>query len=377
MFTKFFSGFLRNIDDLPVEAERKSARGIECLVICSTAALRLFAWPHWLPSRSRPSRWPPCRPPRRPPRAEPPPPRPQPARCSRSMATSAPSTATCSPFYGNLRPFYGNLRPFYGNLRPFWGNLRPFWGDTGAFYGDLKSFWGVSTTRSWARARRHYRQGRRVLDRRRRQLGPDLHRLERRRRGRRQRGQLPGHRRPAEGHGRQLAHLLGRVGPGQDRQELRRRLRQRRCWPKYGINLNDPTSLAKLDETDRAMFFLEWYDGLMNFSGTDHVDHWMKTVNWTPSLTDDPGHRQGRPSSASSTRRRSGDVTLQKSSRPVRTASRTSPTATAPAVASLMVGAHDGKGVMGMAPNATVSPTTPSTPPARPTGPTSPPACRG
>ena len=33
-----------------------------------------------------------------------------------------------------------------------------------------------------------------------------------------------------------------------------------------------------MDKVERAQFFLEFYDGLMNYTGTDHVDHWMKTL---------------------------------------------------------------------------------------------------
>jgi len=32
----------------------------------------------------------------------------------------------------------------------------------------------------------------------------------------------------------------------------------------------------------RNQFFLDWYDGLMRYSGTDRVDHWMPAVTWTP-----------------------------------------------------------------------------------------------
>ncbi len=52
----------------------------------------------------------------------------------------------------------------------------------------------------------------------------------------------------------------------------------------YGINPNDPNSLANTDAATRSFFFLNWYDGLMNFTGVDHVDWWMPAVHWSPSL---------------------------------------------------------------------------------------------
>ena len=99
-----------------------------------------------------------------------------------------------------------------------------------------------------------------------------------------------------------------------------------------------PVAAYRPDETDRALFFLEWYDGLMNFTGTDHVDHWMKTVNWSPALTRAQGRNRRDAASASS------DQTVGRAtSRGARWSSSTapppSPTATATAVASLMVGA--------------------------------------
>ena len=49
-------------------------------------------------------------------------------------------------------------------------------------------------------------------------------------------------------------------------------------------NVIDPASLAALNPTQRAMFFLNFYDGLMNYSGTGHVDWWMGATGWSPAL---------------------------------------------------------------------------------------------
>jgi len=252
------------------------------------------------------------------------------------------------PFYGNLQPFYGNLRPFYGNLRPFWGNLRPFWGDTGAFYGDLKSFWGVdnpalgkggpdylkvgdfwttqgsnwdSIASAWAAA-------------------------------------------PTNGYQPVAGQLQAMVNSSRDFWGAAVTAKTGKSFDegfaapilaRYGINLADPNSLASLDETDRAIFFLEWYDGLMNFSGTDHVDHWMKTINWNPALSQAQGGVAGSkgPTIGLLDQTVVGDQTLEKSVVRADGIS-TFTNGHGAAVASLIVGAQDGAGVMGIAPHSTV-----------------------
>jgi hypothetical protein len=62
---------------------------------------------------------------------------------------------------------------------------------------------------------------------------------------------------------------------------------------RYGINLDDPSSLEKMDAVQRAAFFLDFYDGLMNFTQFDRVDHWMATVNWSPALMQSVGGGEG------------------------------------------------------------------------------------
>lgn len=245
------------------------------------------------------------------------------------------------PFYGNLRPFYGNLRPFYGNLRPFWGNLRPFWGDTGAFYGDLKTFWGVSNPV----------QG----------VGPDYTKV----------GDF------WTKTGGDFQAILTTVSSGSPDQALvsakvgtiladSKALWEPAIQTKTGKGYEDgflnpflaahglssTSDIGKLSQDEAAILFLDYYDGLMNFTGTDHVDHWMKTVNWTPALTSTQG------SGADTTigildMTFVGDSTI--SGNIVKSGGVSDFTnGHGAAVGSLIVGHHDGEGVMGIAPNAKV-----------------------
>jgi hypothetical protein len=97
---------------------------------------------------------------------------------------------------------------------------------------------------------------------------------------------------------------------------------------------------------------MDWYDGLMNYSGLDHLDWWMAAADWTPQVTKIQGAGAGTtiglldatvvgdPDIASNLTFASGYVNGLDGH--------------GTSVASLMVAAHDGQGVMGIAPRASV-----------------------
>ena len=264
--------------------------------------------------------------------------------------TVKPFYGNIRPFYGNLRPFYGNLRPFYGNLRPFWGNLRPFWGDTGAFYGDLKAFWATSNPVVDKSAPDYLKVGDFWTVQ-----GSNWDRISTA-----WSAAQPGAYQPVAGQLQAMVNSSREFWGSAVETKTKHSFDEAFATPllaRYGIDLSNPDSLAKLSETDRAIFFLEWYDGLMNFSGTDHVDHWMKTVNWNPALTAaqagpvnswDMGPVIGLLDQTVV-----GDKTLEKSVVRADGIS-TFTNGHGAAVASLIVGAHDGAGVMGISPHSTV-----------------------
>lgn len=244
------------------------------------------------------------------------------------------------PFYGNLRPFGGNLRPFYGNLRPFWGNLRPFWGETGAFYGDLATFWSVSNPQvgNAAGAPDYVKTGEfwtvqgAAYDTTLTNWAGDKATADRLK-------SLVDTSRTFWG-----AAVKAQTGKDFDTGFANAVL------AKYGIDLKDAKSLAKLSDTDRALFFLDWYDGLMNFTGTDHVDHWMKSINWSPALS----RTQGMGADVKVGILDQSINTLGAGQVLQFTGTSSFSDGHGDAVASIMVGAHDGKGVMGLAPQAKV-----------------------
>jgi len=251
------------------------------------------------------------------------------------------------PFYGNIQPFYGNIQPFYGNVRPFWGDMTAFWGNTGAFFGDLSNFWGTANPVIGAGAPDYRQVGAfwtttggtwdqiaaswRALP----ATGADYQPVA---------GQIQGlvdSSRAFWG-----SAVQARTGQTFDAAFSNPLL------AKYGIDLADPSSLASLNETQRALFFLDWYDGLMNFSGTDHVDHWMKSINWTPAISQQQGGGAGNTIGILDMTV-VGDATLQKNIIKA-TGISTFTNGHGAAVAGLIIGSQDGQGVMGLAPKSQV-----------------------
>ena len=122
---------------------------------------------------------------------------------------------------------------------------------------------------------------------------------------------------------------------------------------KYGIDLNDKNSLSNLTIADLVYFQFEWNDGLWGFSGMDHIDWWMSATNWNPNITVVQG--SGRNTvigliDAVTT----NDVDLQGNTI-LWDGSTSAVGGHGGAVASLMVANHDGQGVMGIAPGASVA----------------------
>ena len=120
----------------------------------------------------------------------------------------------------------------------------------------------------------------------------------------------------------------------------------------YGIDLNDASSLENIDGATRSRFFLDFYDGLMEYSGRDQVDHWMPLVNWNPAITQDQGNGHDAVVGLL-------DVAISATDDNIEYLQNVggytaSPNEHGAAVASLIAARHDGRGVLGIAPNATI-----------------------
>ena len=215
------------------------------------------------------------------------------------------------PFYGNIRPFYGNIRPFYGNIRPFWGNIRPFWGDTNpfmaatdaqsvAFFGPTKSdaFWGSGDSNPYTSSPSKYVNY----------------------------SQIAGFWNTEGANWAQVQGLWANAQSDADYAAVAQKLQSLILNPASsfwgaaaekatktktfaaavsnealgdaGVTLNgdgsiNAASLANVDQTGQQMFFLNFYDSLMSFSGTGHVDWWMAATGWTPAMAQTEGKLGG------------------------------------------------------------------------------------
>lgn len=219
-----------------------------------------------------------------------------------------------SPFTGDIDPFAGDISPFTGDISPFWGDIQPFWGDIGPFWGDLNAYWGDIDPFTEASAGDYEH------------LSAQLNEM---------------FRRAEEVFGAAVADQTGRDFNAGFLSGL---------LDAYGIDPNDVASLEGMDAADRSRFFLDFYDGLMNFSGIDRVDHWMASTNWSPSLAYSVGMGGGvtvglldftvQGDEGMNIRTYRGDDTYSINH--------------GAAVASLINAPIDGRGVMGMAQEATI-----------------------
>ena len=274
-------------------------------------------------------------------------------------------SGSLSPYYGNINAFYGNINafsgsvsPFYGNINAFWGGVNPyygninaFWGNINAFYGNINAFAGSTTTAdgylkpAWGNINAFWGT-----------VGPQWGNINA------FWGNINafGNTAPQD-YANVAGQLTNFVNTSRDfwgaavQSQTGQSFDTAFVQPmlaKWGIDLANPNSLANLSEAGRQRFMLDWYDQLMNYSGTDHVDWWMKAINWTPALASTLG---------SGVRTKIGildfsivgDAGVQDnvvSYDGVSTFSNGHGTA----VASLIVAPQDGKGVMGIAPMAQV-----------------------
>ncbi len=220
--------------------------------------------------------------------------------------------------YGDLDAFWGNLETFYGDLDAFYGDLDAFSGDIRGQYGDLDAFWGTLGAYDDSNAADYEA------------LLSDLGTF---------------YNTSMEYFSVPVALYTGKdfwQGFASD------------IFDKYGIDPTDASTLADLDQIERAKFFTDWYDGLFQFTGMDRVDHWMGAVNWSPRLTQDHDFNSEAvigllDFGVTDQTILSEDVVYSGGYDTAAGDSHGS------SVISLMIAPYDGRGIMGMAPNASVA----------------------
>jgi len=282
---------------------------------------------------------------------------------STSTTRLTPVEGNIQPFYGNIQPFTGNIQPFYGDLTSYWGNIQPFTGNIQAFWGNLQPFTGNIQPFTG-------------------NIQPFTGNIQ----------PFTGNIQPFDGSAQALADigrywtnfgifwnqsaslwddplqaptLSLRLGEMLSQTELAWGASVQQAtgqslsaavtdplFARYGVDPNDGASLQRLSAEQRARFLIDWYDTLMGYAGIDRIDHWMPAVRWTPAITQQQGSgtdsiiglidatASGDPDISDNIVWNGGGTAVVGGH--------------GVGVASLMVAAHDGQGVMGIAPNARV-----------------------
>lgn len=232
----------------------------------------------------------------------------------RSFSDSVNPLGTPDPsFWGTLAPQSGSLSASAGTIRSFNGDLEVMAGTIRSFVGDIRGTDG--TILSYAQAPATYTgirdQISALVDKSRLTFG---------------------------------TAVLARTGQSFDVAFTAKML------GKYGIDLNNPASIYGLNEVGFELFLLDWHDNLMMYSGQDQVDHWMQEVSWTPALTQNLGAGAGTKIGVLDFAITGDDFANVTNS----TKGYTAAGVHGSAVTSLIAAKHDGRGVMGIAPGATV-----------------------
>ena len=288
------------------------------------------------------------------------------------LRSVAPHYGDINPFYGDINPFYGDIGAFWGTINPFWGDINPFWGDINPFYGDINPFYG-DIGAFWGDINPFY--GDIVA------FQNELTSIATF--GQQLRTQITA----TEADWASLQYSVNANGsinmtfngaPDRIRGEINLLIDQAEAQygaaytaatgrsfrdgfvadflARHGVSLGSTTAnkhTLALDANARARFYLDWNDSLMLYSGVDSVDHWMRAVNWTPAITQIQG--AGTDSIVGVIDGSfGGDTDL--SNNIVWAGGHNNPVGGHGAgVASLIAGAHDSYGVMGIAPNANIA----------------------
>lgn len=241
------------------------------------------------------------------------------------------------PFRGHIDPFGGRINPFSGTIDPFAGNIDPFAGNIDPFAGQVPLLTSDNTSRFWGEFASSWANTDNLL--------ASLN------------GQVP--------------NTINNASVSRQIEDLG--LKSESFWGKrvnlktgksfrdgfinpllsrFGVSLSNPETFQRLTASQRSALAFAWYDGLMEFSGTDHVDHWMGTVRWNPSITKIQGSGADSIIGLLDGSIR-GDSAVQ-SNLMSSGGYANGANAHGSAVISLIIGAHDGMGVQGIAPNASV-----------------------
>lgn len=269
-----------------------------------------------------------------------------------------PFAGNIDPFGGNLNPFHGEIRALWGSIDPFGGNVDPFGGDIDPFAGNVDPFYGeidpnkgnidplsgvelpnyLQINKFWHDFGSTWRNVNKLII--------DAN----------QTGLTYTSYMEIQSLGNllisQTENAWGDAISARDGQSARNKLLTP-LFAKFGVSTSNPIGLINLSRGQRAQLVSELFDSLMDYTGFDHVDHWMSAINWNPELTKIQGSGAdsvigildgsivNSPEFEDNVFN-SGGYTSHVGGHGV-------------GVASLILAKHDGRGVMGIAPNASVA----------------------
>lgn len=273
---------------------------------------------------------------------------------AKNTAATAPTTATpnakfIEPFRGrNISTFSKDVAPLYKNISTFWSGVDPqfknistFWGDLNPYYKNISTFSGVlpdykSLGTFWNANGSLWSQSMAIWAK-----------IDAGTATAADRTSLASNLNAVVTNARTFwgPAITSRLG-GTFQSSF-----QTPIFTKYGISGTSPAGLVALTPEKRGAFFVDWFDGLNGFTGFDQVDNWMIQSNWSPRLTDVQGRGTGVTIGLVDTRLSAAEADIM-----ARVSYNGGSTAYSnvhgTAVASLMVAAHDGRNIMGIAPNA-------------------------
>ena len=215
-----------------------------------------------------------------------------------------PLDGTIDASYGKINPFYGKINPFYGKINPFWGDITAYWNGTNPFaqaadpatqafyaasrddpfwgqnnpyfisqnglsYASIGTFW-KSEFNAWTPILAQWNAAVSVGDAA--SVAAQI-----------QNGLIQ----PTSAF---WTPFLQRAGNSGTLREIKSQLAA------AGVTFNgdgsiDALSLLNSDPSQRAMLFLNLYDRMMDYAGTGHADWWMAQVGWSPLLAQTQGTR--------------------------------------------------------------------------------------
>ena len=218
-----------------------------------------------------------------------------------------------NPFYGDVNAAYGKINPFYGKINPFYGKINPFWGDVTSYYGKINPFtqssdattlalYGMNVDPFWG-------------------SGPS-NPYKAPTSGGISYAQISPFWATAFANWQTILPLWNGATSQGDAANVAYLLKTKLLDPAYafwgpaiskapktgtttatlisaqlkdaGVTYNsdgtiNTASLLNSDLSKRAMLFLNLYDDLMDYAGTGHVDWWMGQTGWTPLLAQTAG----------------------------------------------------------------------------------------